>query len=291
MRRAYSYFAFRLLSTLVVCSFTGGSALAHIKNEASQFPDIEFSESRFDIVVLVGVGVIPETPVFEPDKAMLRRDLAIWAALSSQLGEGGETPDLARLAEAALEHGLVDSLDGNASIADVNAAIFGGELPIDQDSRELSKAEAAAFIAQQLNTAAGAGLLERKGLRPGNTGLVSSVEPGHSHHGVATYTMTIDGVAMPMDAHGRVANGPVDLLQWEGRLVGRSFVRGKGENAIWVYLETASDVPVIKDMPKPEVTMVNGSQKPESDRKLFYVLLAASVVFGVLLFFRRRRQS
>ena len=48
----------RNASVLIVCCCVAGSALAHIKNEASQFPDIEFSESRFDIVVLVGAGII-----------------------------------------------------------------------------------------------------------------------------------------------------------------------------------------------------------------------------------------
>ena len=43
---------------LTVCCLISGNVLAHIKNEASQFPDIEFSESRFDIVVLVGAGII-----------------------------------------------------------------------------------------------------------------------------------------------------------------------------------------------------------------------------------------
>ena len=75
----------RAICGLIVCCWVSGHALAHIKNEASQFPDIEFSGSRFDIVVLVGVGIIPETPVFEPDLPMSKRELAVWAALAAAI--------------------------------------------------------------------------------------------------------------------------------------------------------------------------------------------------------------
>jgi hypothetical protein len=85
--RAISAFAAGLM-------LLSGSALAHIKNEATQFPDIEFSDARFDIVVLVGAGIIPETPVFEPDKRLSRLELATWVALAEGLLPGGETPDI-----------------------------------------------------------------------------------------------------------------------------------------------------------------------------------------------------
>jgi len=96
-----------LVLAAIVASLTVGNAAAHIKNEASQFPDIEFSDARFDIVLLVGAGIIPETPVFEPDTPFSRGDLASWAALAENLGAGGETPDTEKLAAAALERGLI----------------------------------------------------------------------------------------------------------------------------------------------------------------------------------------
>ena len=273
---------------LIVFCLVSGHALAHIKNEANQFPDIEFSESRFDIVVLVGVGIIPETPVFEPDMPMSKRELAVWAALAAELGAGGETPDSAALADSALDHGLVDTLDGDATIEDLNQAIFAGALSVEHGGNVPSKAEAATIIAEQLHMETGLVLLNRKGLRVGNTGVVSAVTAGDSHHGAATYTITIDGTSLPMYSHGRVANGPVDLLQWQGRTVARSFVRGEGHSAMWTYLESEQLKEVVAADPTQAMVDTPG-EPPPADHRLRYGLTAAVVVLGFVLFFRRRR--
>ncbi len=272
------------------CWFVSGYALAHIKNEASQFPDIEFSGSRFDIVVLVGAGIIPETPVFEPDKLISKRELAVWAALAAELGSGGETPDSASLADSALNHGLVDSLDGDATIADLNMAIFEGALAVENAGNVPTKAEAATFIANQLRMDAGMALLNRKGLRVGSTGVVWAVETSDSHHGAVTYIITIEGTRLPMYSHGRVANGPVDLLQWQGRTVSRSFVRGEGRSAMWTYLEIEQIKEVVAVDPTKAMVDTSG-EPPPADRSLLYVLTAAVVALGLILFFRRRRQG
>ena len=273
---------------LIVCCLVSGHVLAHIKNEASQFPDIEFSESRFDIVVLVGVGIIPETPVFEPDLPMSKRELAVWAALAAELGSGGETPDSATLADSALDHGLVDTLDGDATIEDPNKAIFAGALSVKHGGNVPSKAEAATLIAEQLHMGAGMVLLNRKGLRAGRTGVVSAVAPGDSHHGAATYIITIEDTSLPMHSHGRVANGPVDLLQWQGRTVTRSFVRGEGHSAMWTYLESEQIKVVVAADPTQAMVDTPGEPPPD-DHFLRYGLTAAVVVLGLVLFFRRRR--
>ena len=274
---------------LTFCWFVCGYTLAHIKNEASQFPDIEFSGSRFDIVVLVGAGIIPETPVFEPDKLISKRELAVWAALAAELGSGGETPDSASLADSALNHGLVDSLDGDATIADLNMAIFEGALAVENAGNVPTKAEAATFIANQLRMDAGMALLNRKGLRVGSTGVVWAVETSDSHHGAVTYIITIEGTRLPMYSHGRVANGPVDLLQWQGRTVSRSFVRGEGHSAMWTYLETEQIKELVAE--KPTAVVETSLEPPPADRKLLYGLAAAVVVLGLALFFRRARQG
>lgn len=278
---------------LLLCCSIGSNAFAHIKNEASQFPDIEFSKSRFDIVVLVGVGIIPETPVFEPDRLLTKKELATWAALAKNVGPGGETPNEAALAASAVEHGLIDSLEGNATLNDINAAVFAGALSIDEGDKVPTKAEAASLIADQLHLAAGLALLSGKGLHVGGTGVVSAVEPGDSHHGVATYTLTIGRTKLPMDSHGRVANGPVDLLQWSGRAVARSFVRGEGHHAEWTYLETEQPEEVVPETPVPmePASVVKAAPPPPDDRTLLYGLVTAVVIIGLLLFFRRRRQS
>lgn len=280
----------RNVSVLIVCCCVAGSALAHIKNEASQFPDIEFSESRFDIVVLVGAGIIPETPVFEPDKPMSKRELAVWAGLAADLGSGGETPDVTSLADSAFDHGLVDTLLGDATFADINVAIFEGALSVENAETVPTKAEAATFIAKQLSLDAGMTLLNKKGLQVGATGVVTDVQPGDSQHGAATYIITIDGTSLPMYSHGRVANGPVDLLQWQGRDVGRSFIRGEGHAAMWTYLETEQIKELVVEEATAEV-VETPFEPPSADRNLLYGLAAAVVVLGLALFFRRRRQG
>jgi hypothetical protein len=274
---------------VVACCFASGTAVAHIKNEASQFPDIEFSESRFDIVVLVGVGIIPETPVFEPDKALSIKDLAIWAALSAELGAGGETPDTEALAQAALGHGLVDTLDGEATYADINRLFFDGQQTIEDAQRIPSKAEAASFIAAQLHTDAGLALLAKRGLKTGGTGEVTSVESRSGHHGSA-YFISIGGTTLEMHSHGRVANGPTDLLQWQGRTVSRSFLRGEGESTMWAYLEAQAIMEEVSEEPVVVEEPVTITPPPEQ-RNLLYGLIGAVVVLGLVLFMRRRRSA
>lgn len=280
----------RMVKTILVLAagcLAAGGALAHIKNEASQFPDIEFSDARFDIVVLVGAGIIPETPVFEPDRALSRRDLAAWVALTRGLGEGGETPQVDALAAAALEQGAVDSLEGAASYADLNALFFDGGLSVAEPGRTPTRGEAASFIAGQLDTAAGRRLLETLGLRAGATGVVTSVRSEPSDHGVS-YVVTVGDTPLPMYLHGRVANGPVDLLQWENLEVRRSFVRAAGDHDMWIYLEAKPRETTAAAAAAP------GAQEaapapPPVERTLMYWLIAAVVVLGLALFMRRRR--
>lgn len=291
----------RVLAATVVLMLAG-EAFAHIKNEASQFPDIEYAEARFDIVMLVGAGIIPETPVFEPDKALSRRELATWVALSRGLGPGGETPDTTSLANAAREAGLVDPLDGDATFGDLDSLFFSGGAEAADPDAVPTKGEAAAFIATHLDSEAGLALLESRGLQPGATGAVAPVETTEGHHG-SVYVITVGETALPMDAHGRVANGPTDLLQWEGRIVRRSFVR-RGESPVWTYLEAAppaaaasadagvgvgARVAPAETAPAP-ASPDEAISKPV-DRRLLLGLVAAVVVLGFILFFRRRRPT
>jgi len=272
------------------------NVLGHIKNEATQFPDIEFSAARFDIVVLVGAGIIPETPVFEPDKALSNEELASWVALAQGLGRGGENPDTAALAAAALERGIVNSLAGDASVADLNRLFFDGNLGIEAGERTPTKAEAASFIATALGSEVGKALLERRNLAAGVSGDVTEVALEQGHHG-NVYVLTIGGIKLQMDEHGRVANGPTDLLQWEGRSVRRSFIRGSGDHAQWMYLEAeprraapADAAPAATGTVTSELVAA-AVEEPPADRSVFYWLVAVAVILGAVLFFQRRRSD
>lgn len=310
MVRTRSDFAAAVLTALLIATALVLSATAHghIKNEASQFPDIEFSDARFDIVMLVGAGIIPETPVFEPDKALSRRELATWVALARKLGPGGETPDTDALADAAMEAGIVDSLEGDATLGDLNTLFFRGEAQVDDPSAVPTKAEAASFIASRFDTDAGRALLESRGLALGRTGVVTTVGTQEGHHG-NVYVVTIGGTTTPLDAHGRVANGPTDLLQWEGRNVRRSFVQTRDDSTVFTYLEAeppeAAAPAAEASAAEPTAAAASGAPAGAAppgatpgeeaaepvDRRLLLGLFAAVVVLGFVLFFRRRRQG
>lgn len=297
----------RLLLCAAIAVLAAAPAGAHIKNEASQFPDIEFSDARFDIVMLVGAGIIPQTPVFEPDKLLSMSELAAWVALARGLGQGGETPDVGALAEAVVSAGLIESLDGNARYADINTLMFDGQIAVGTPDSTLTKAEAAGLIATYIGTPEGDDLLRARDLALGETGEVTSVDAPQGGRG---YEITIGDVTRPMDAHGRVANGPTDLYQWEGRYVVRSFVSGSGDGATWTYLEAGQP-------PAPEVTEDATAAMQETtetaagdnagpaatamsddetvsdsgDRSLLTYLFIAVVVLGALLFVQRRRKG
>jgi hypothetical protein len=280
------------LSGIIAMTLVLQPAWSHIKNEGSQFPDIEFSEARFDIVVLVGAGIIPETPVFEPDKPLTRIELATWAALSNNLAEGGETPDTDALARAALEQGLISALEGQATYAEINDLFFAGQLQLEPAQAEAvpSKAEAAGFIASRFNTTEGTSLLEKRGLQPGPTGSVQQVESRSNPDGGSSYFITVGTTTLPMYAHGRVANGPTDLIQWQGRVIRKSFIRKQADVSLWMYLE-AEPVQIAAMGPQEATGTADQDLQDaiQTDHTLLYGLIAGVVVLGVLLFFRRKR--
>ena len=277
-----------LVFAAIVAAFVVDNAVAHIKNEASQFPDIEFSDSRFDVVLLVGAGIIPETPVFEPDALFTHLDLATWAALAEDLGAGGETPDTDALATAAVEEGLIASIGGQATYEDINKVFFRGQLTTDRPAATPTKGEAATYIATHLTTSAGEALLASRGVHAGPAGYAARVELKRNPDGGNTYMITVADTSLPMYAHGRVANGPTDLVQWDGRTVRRSFIREQGDLAFWTYLEAEPiATPVLGgDSAGPEDP--TGSDA-KTNRNLFYGLVAAASGLGLILFFRGRR--
>ena len=131
-------------------------------------------------------------------------------------------------------------------------------------------------------------LLAGGGVRKGPAGYVARVELKRNPDGGNTYMITIGNTSLPMYAHGRVANGPTDLVQWDGRTVRRSFIREQGDLAVWTYLEAE---PIATPVPDDDAT---GSGDPtgsetNTNRHLFYGLVAAASGLGILLFFRGRR--
>jgi hypothetical protein len=266
-------------------------ALAHVKNEETQFPDIEFSDARFDVVLLAAAGVIPETPVFEPDRPLSRRDVASWVALAQGLGKGGETPDTDALAKAALTAGMVNSLDGDATFGELAAAFFPGQAAPERERETPTKAAAAQFVASRLTTVTGSStLLDRLRIAEGPTGAVEAVASEGAGHG-AVYVVTIGETKAPAYAHVRVANGPADLLVWEGRVVRRSLSREIDGQMRLIYLEAEPQSAVKNIAASEEAPAAAVEERSSATGPLLYGLLGAVAVLGVLLFARRRRVS
>lgn len=266
---------------------------AHIKNEGSQFPDIEFSDSKFEIVLLVGAGILPETPVFEPDLRLGKVELAAWAALAENLVEGSETPNIRAMSDTAFKQGLVDSLNGEATYMDINNVIFRGQLNPAEPEAVPSKGEAASFIATNLTFGVdGETLLERKGMRGGPVGEVTSVESRINLDGGSSYYITVSGETYPLYSHGRVANGPTDLIQWEGRTIRRSFLRELGDFTLWIYLE-AEPLQVTTVSASATSAMIDDKIEIEIENKtsqnLLYGLIFAVFLLGAILFFKSKR--
>lgn len=275
---------------MVVLAAASG-ALAHVKNEETQFPDIEFSDARFDVVLLAAAGIIPETPVFEPDRPLSRRDVASWVALAQGLGKGGETPDTDALAKAALTAGVVGSLDGDATFGELAAAFFPGQAAPERAGETPTKAAAARFVASRLATAPGGStLLDRLRIAEGPTGAIAAVASEGAGHGAA-YVVTIGEAKVPAYAHVRVANGPADLLVWEGRVIKRSLSREIDGQMRLIYLE-AEPQSVATNTTEPEETpSAAADERSSATGPLLYGLLGAVALLGVLLFARRRRVS
>lgn len=281
-------------------------AWAHIKNEESQFPDIEGSPYAADIVMLVGLDLIPQTPVFEPDRPLTFENLAVWAALAHNLGEGGENPDTVQLAQAALVQGLVPSLDGEATYADLNKAIFDGvlSLPEEQLTAVPTRAEAAGFIAQHVTADLGdrgGTLLSRLEAELGPTGTVTKVEVKTEGDQSVTF-FTIGDTTLPVDPHGRVAFGPTDLIQWEGRYVVRSLVvRHEGEQVL-SFAEAGeppqqhhdrNDEPTLPGTSDPQTDEPSGTpaEPAAGPNWLLYGLIAVLIILALVVFGRRRGGS
>jgi len=136
---------------------------------------------------------------------------------------------------------LIESIEGLTTFAGINDLIFAGQLTVESPETTPTKGAAASYIASKLSLPAGEALLARRGLQSGPVGEVVSVESRVNPDGGSSYYITIGDTTLPMYVHGRVANGPFDLLLWKGRTLSRSFILMQGSFRLWVYLE-ASDL-------------------------------------------------
>jgi hypothetical protein len=235
MKTLLNRMAVQMFSVLLLLAI--GQAQAHILNEASQFPDIKDTDARFDIVLLVGAGVIPETPQFEPEKNLTRTDLAAWAAQTAGLLKSADKPDIKALASAALDQGLVTTLEGDATYADINTVFMQGKGATAEANAVPTRAKAASYLAVGLVSPVAGSLLEKTAVVPGPTGVVSGVESKTNPDGGSSQFLAIGDTSLPVYTHAKVGNGSSSLAKWKGLTVRRSFIRKMGDISVWLYLE------------------------------------------------------
>lgn len=214
-----------------------GQVYAHIQTEMSLFSDIKDSDARFDIVVMVAAGIVPESPEFGPDKKLSRADLAAWASNVAGLVARTDKPDVNALAKAALEKGLVKSIEGDATFAEINTVFYQGMDQPEQPDAVPTRAQAASYLAKGLLAPVAGSLLEKAGLRSGPTGIVAKVESRTNPDGGSSNYVTIGDSTLPVYTHAKVGNGPSDITKWKGLTARRTFVRKLGDISVWAYME------------------------------------------------------
>lgn len=234
-----------LLLTLFTFLFST-SVFAHVSNEKTIYDDIEYSEAKEQIVYLRGLNVIAYehgAHLFKPQDLLTKGDLAFWAA--SFKGLAGHKAEKEEVQNLALENGLINSLEGNASYEDVNIAYFNGAASIENVEKELTREEFALFMGQFLTEPVeGKTLFEMAGFEAGPSGVVENVSfetEGEGQEAYKIFSYSINGSDYQLSQHPKVLYGPIDLSLWEGVEIKESwFAPGHGE-------ERALQIVVVKE--------------------------------------------
>lgn len=210
----------------VLAGLRAPAASAHIVHAGNAFADIGLSAHKDAIVYASRLGLIASGEggdVFRPGDPLKRADLAHWAAAFDGLAKAEEAKTAGK---AALDAGLVASLEGNATYGDINRAVFrnslklaGGEYPAD---REVTREQYAAFVVAFAATKVeGKRLEERAGLSAGPAGIVKARANSAAAYG---YEFVIDGRVWTMSEHPRIVHAPGDPALWDGRELAASWL-------------------------------------------------------------------
>ncbi|QED47036.1 hypothetical protein [Cytobacillus dafuensis] len=211
---------------------------AHVTNEKNLYEDIEQSEAVEEIMFLRSMNAIsPEEGVnlFRPQEMLTRETLAVWALnFSMNTNSGDNHSDTKNLSpEKAVEEGLIDNLQGNATLEDVNKAYFKGTLNITMN-KEITREEFSIFMGEHFLTKVdGRNILERSGLSVGPSGTIDHADSSSkSEVGV----LSIDGKEYMLSHHPKIINGPSDVESMDNFNISESYTRknDKGEDVIEV---------------------------------------------------------
>lgn len=206
---------------LVMLLLVPSIASAHIVNDQNLYEDLQYSKAKSEIVYLTGLGVIPYehgTMLFSPTDQLTRAELGFWAGAFYKLKEQGASQD--EFATAAVEKGLLSSLEGIATYEDVNQALFQGKMQVDHPQAEVSREEFALFVYEHRNEKVeGKSLHDHAGLVPGPVGTVEKVSIQDK-----APQLKLGDQELSLSAHPRVLNAAVDPATWEGRSLEQSWL-------------------------------------------------------------------
>jgi hypothetical protein len=287
------------------------SVFAHVTNEKTIYDDIQFSKAKEEIVYLRGLSVIPYengVNLFKPQSKLTKADLAFWA--TSFKGLGNHDAKKEDLQQAAVDNGLVDSLKGNATYADVNQAYFEGKASVDTPESGVTREQFALFMGQFLNEKVdGQTLFDMAGAEPGPSGTIEKVtvkEEGEGEKAKKVYWLMIEGEKYKISGHPKMLYGPVDLTQWEGKKVKDSWlIKGhNGEKVLQIvalergqFLEDQSDsndqdVQTGEGENQAENQTANSvSEQPSRQGFPVVLVVGAVVLLGILawLFMKKKK--
>ncbi len=219
-----------LLLVLMFSLLFSTAAFGHgITNEKTLYEDLKFTNIQKEMVFMRALGTISGegSNLFRPQDTLTKEELGFFAARYH--GLAGHSAPREEALELALENELVDSIEGNATYADVNHAYFEGKASVENPDNELTREELVVFLSRFFTeTIDGQTLPEIRGWSAGPTGVVEVVDyevlldEGTPYK---DYVVTIGGQTFPVNDHGRIYNGPVDLSAWEGKTVSESWLR------------------------------------------------------------------
>ncbi|MFC0215027.1 hypothetical protein ACFFK0_21770 [Paenibacillus chartarius] len=220
------------IAILLLFVQTSTAAFAHVENEKTLYDDIETSRALEDIVYLRGMGLIAAEPgakLFRPLAPLQKADLAYWAGTFKGFGGDGKQPEQVRA--EALRSGLVTSLEGDATYADVNRAYLDGREAADQSDAKLTREQFATYLRSAVQQPAAAGsLVQRLGYVQGPSGTIERVIEnivGEGAAAYASYTIVVGGKEYKLSEHPKALYGPTDLKQWQGKTLSETWMAGE----------------------------------------------------------------
>lgn len=130
------------------------NVVAHITNEKNLYEDIATSEAAEEILYLRSMNAIAAEEgvnLFRPNEVLTREDLAVWAInfnLQNSIDHHGTNGT--HSPEEAVDKGLIDTIQGNATFEDVNKVFFNKTLRI-ASNKEITREEFAIFMGEHFS--------------------------------------------------------------------------------------------------------------------------------------------